>query len=119
MATQQKTYELVVQKREVIGKDAKKLRRQHILPAVLYGHGVEAAPVQADQKEFDRVYLHAGGNSLIDLKVGDGAKPRKVFIHEVQRNPITHAAQHVDFLAVDLTEEITTSVPLVLVGEAA
>ena len=89
------------------------------MPATLYGYGVEATPVQADQKEFERVYLRAGSNGLVDLKIeGDGAKASKVFIHEVQRHPITHAPQHVDFMVINLTEQITTTVPLVLVGEA-
>src|SRR5436853_2334701 len=98
------TYELVVQKREVTGKGSKKLRREHILPAVVYGYGVTAFPVQADQKEFDHVYLRAGSNGLVDLRVGDSDQPRKVFIHTVQRNPITHTVEHVDFLAINMQE---------------
>lgn len=119
MTNQQKTYELVVQPREVLGKASKRLRREHILPGTLYGYGVEATPVQADQKEFERVYLRAGNNGLVDLKIGDGnGKMSKVFIHAVQRNPITHAPMHVDFMVINLKEEITTMVPLALVGEA-
>src|SRR5690349_7432252 len=94
------TYELVVEPREVTGKHVRRLRRQHLLPAVVYGYGVTANAVQADQKEFEHVYLRAGSNSLVDLKVGAGDQPRKVFIHTVQRDPITHAVAHVDFLAV-------------------
>jgi large subunit ribosomal protein L25 len=112
------TYELVVQKRDLIGKRTKRLRREHILPAVVYGYGVTSLPVQADQKEFEHVYLRAGSNGLVDLKVGESDQPRKVFIHTVQRHPITHTIQHVDFLAINLQEETTTTVPLVLVGEA-
>jgi large subunit ribosomal protein L25 len=115
---QQKTYELVVQPRELTGKRTKKLRRQHILPAVVYGYGVQSRPVQTDQKEFERVYLRAGANALVDLKVGEMDQPRKVFVHAVQRDPITHAVEHVDFLAVNLSEEITTTVPLAIVGES-
>ena len=112
-----KTYELTVAPRTVIGKDSKKLRRQHIMPAVLYGYGVDPTPVQVDLKEMERVYLHAGGNSLIDLTIGTG-KPRKVFIHDVQRSPTTHILTHVDFVAVNLQEDITASIPIVLVGES-
>src|SRR5437868_5916564 len=118
MPKDQKTYEISVEPRTVIGKDSKKLRRQHILPAVVYGYGVEPTPVSVDQKEMERVYLHAGSISLIDLNVGGDGSPRKVFIHNVQRNPVSHALIHVDFMAVNLTEEITSNVPLVLVGEA-
>jgi large subunit ribosomal protein L25 len=118
MATQQKTYELVVQHRELLGKKSKALRRQGALPGVVYGHGIDPMPVQVDQKELERVFLRTGSNALVDLKVGDGAKAQKVFIYEVKRDPVTHNPQHVDFMVVNLREEVTTSVPLVLVGES-
>jgi large subunit ribosomal protein L25 len=118
MATHQKTYEISVQPRTVLGKKSKTLRKQHVLPAVLYGYGVESTPLMVDQKEMERVYLHAGSISLVDLRIGEGGTARKVFIHNVQRNPVTHMLIHVDFMAINLTEAITSSVPLVLVGEA-
>lgn len=118
MPTEHKTYELVVDPRKIIGKDSKKLRRAHLLPAIVYGFGVEPTPVELDQKEMERVYLHAGSNALIDLKIGESAQPRKVFIREVQRNPINHRLIHVDFMAVNLRVETTATISLVLVGEA-
>src|SRR3954470_19355663 len=116
MATEHKTYELIVQPRDVIGKASKRLRKEHIVPGVIYGFGTDPTPVSIDQKELDRVYLRAGGNSLVDVKIGQG-QARKVFIHDVQRHPVTHLLIHVDLMAVNLTEEITATVPLVLVGE--
>lgn len=118
MATEHKTYELVVQPREISGRGGKKLRRQDLVPGTVYGHSVEAESVQVSQRELDRVYMRAGSNSLVDLKIGDDASPRKVFIYKVQRDPVTHSLRHVDFMVVNLLEEITTSVPVVLVGEA-
>lgn len=118
MSTQHKTYELVVRSRQIIGKDSKKLRRQHLLPAVVYGYGVEPTPVEIDQKEMERVYLHAGSNALIDLKVGENAQARKVFIRDVQRHPTSHSLIHVDFMAVNLRVDTTATVSLVLVGES-
>lgn len=118
MANERKAYELVAQPRELIGKQSKQLRRQHIIPATVYGHAVNAESIQLDQKELERVYHHAGSNALIDLKVGDGAAPRKVFIHNVQRDPVSRVLSHVDFMVVNLREEMTTTVPIVLVGEA-
>src|SRR6476469_9586525 len=118
MSTAHKTYELIVQPREATGKGSKRLRKEHIIPGVIYGYGVEPTPVAVDQKQIERVYLHAGSNALVDIKVGDGQTARKVFIHDVQRNPVTHLLTHVDFKAVNLREEITATVPLVLVGES-
>ncbi|MEA2575627.1 MAG: large subunit ribosomal protein [Chloroflexia bacterium] len=113
-----KTYSLVVEPREQLKKASRKLNRQGLVPGVVYGHNVEAQTVQVPRREFDRVYLRAGSNSLVDLSVGEGAEARKVFIHDVQRNPQTHTIRHVDFLVVNLREEITSTVPLVHVGES-
>lgn len=118
MPTGHKTYELSVKPRELLGKKTRRLRREHLVPAVVYGHGVSPMSVTVDQKELERVYMHAGGSSLIDLSVGDGGSAQKVFIHDVQRNPLTHTLSHVDFMVVNLLEEMTTTVPVVLVGEA-
>src|SRR5436309_1707214 len=114
----QKTYELIVQPRDIVGKQTAKLRRQGRVPAVVYGHSIEPTSVVVDHKELERVYLHAGNNSLVDLKIGDGASAQKVFIHQVQRDPVSHNLRHVDFMVVNLTEEITTAVQIILVGEA-
>ncbi len=116
MATEQKTYELIVEPRKLIGKQSKQLRRQELLPGVVYGHNVEPQSVQVAQRELDRVYLRAGSNMLVDLKLN--GETRKVFIHNVQRAPTTHLLTHVDFMVVNLREEIHTTVPLVLVGDS-
>ena len=113
-----KTYSLVVEPRDQQKKASRKLNREGLVPGVVYGHNVDSEAVQVTQREFDRVYLRAGSNSLVDLSVGEGAEARKVFIHQVQRNPRTHTVRHVDFLVVNLREEITSTVPLVHVGES-
>lgn len=113
-----KTYELSVQTRDILGKQTHKLRKQGLVPAIVYGHRIEPVPVVAELKELERVYMRAGTNSLVDLTIGDGGQAQKVFIHNVQRDPISQHLQHVDFVVVNLREEVTTTVPLVLVGEA-
>lgn len=118
MANQsQKTYELAVEARERIGKTSRKLAREGLVPGVVYGHNVAPESVQMPQREFDRVYLRAGSNSLVDLLIG-GTVARKVFIHDVQRDPKSYSIRHVDFLEVNLREEITSNVPLVHRGES-
>ncbi len=118
MANDHKTYELIVQPREITGKQSKQLRREDLVPGVVYGNKVEAESIQVPHRELDRVYLHAGSNTLVDLKIGEDATGRKVFIHNVQRNPVSHTLTHVDFMVVNLLEEITTTVQLVLTGES-
>nr|ALS90880.1 ctc_TL5: ribosomal protein L25 [uncultured bacterium] len=118
MANEHKTYELIVEPRSIIGKKTRQLRRQQLLPAVVYGHNVEAQAVQVSLREMERVYLRAGSNGLVDLKVGQDSPPRKVFIHNIQRDPVTHNLWHIDFLEVNLREEMTATVQLVMIGES-
>jgi large subunit ribosomal protein L25 len=112
------TIELTVQPRTVIGKDSKKLRRQGLLPGVLYGYSIEPQAIQMDGRTFQRIYHRAGNVHLVDVRVGETGAATRAFISEVKRDPITHALTHVDFMAVNLREETTTNVPIVLTGEA-
>jgi large subunit ribosomal protein L25 len=113
-----KTIELTVQPRTVTGKDSKKLRRQGLLPGVIYGYSIEPQAIQIDGRTFQRVYHRAGNVHLVDVRVGETGAATRAFISEVKRDPITHALTHVDFMAVNLREETTTNVPIVLTGEA-
>src|SRR3954466_8541700 len=118
MANDTKTYALTAEPREITGKASQKVRRQGLIPGVVYGHNVQSQSVQVPRKEFEQVYLRVGRTSLCDLCIGAGSKPRKVFIHEVQRSAVHYDLIHVDFVVVNLLEEMTVNVPIVLVGEA-
>lgn len=109
--------ELETQKRTVLGKKVKSLRREGLIPAVLYGHDIESLPLQIEERELNRVLARAGGHQLIALKVGR-KKPQLALARDVQWDVITGRPIHVDFYAVVMTEKITTEVPLVFVGEA-
>jgi large subunit ribosomal protein L25 len=110
--------ELKTQKREVLGKKVKSLRREGLIPAVLYGHETESVPLQVEERELNRVLAQAGGHRLIALKVGRSRKRQMALARDVQWDVISGKPLHVDFYAVVMTEKITTAVPLVLVGEA-
>jgi len=110
--------ELNGQKRNVLGKKVKTLRREGLVPAVLYGHETAPVPLQFEERELNRVLAQAGEHRLIALKVGRSTKPQMALTRDVQWNTITGKPIHVDFYAVVMTEKITTEVPLVFVGEA-
>jgi large subunit ribosomal protein L25 len=110
--------ELKTQKREVLGKKVKNLRREGLVPAVLYGHETDSIPLQVEERELNRVLAQAGGHRLIALKVGRSRKRHTALARDVQWDVITSRPLHVDFYAVVMTEKITTEVPLVFVGEA-
>ncbi len=104
--------------RTVTGKAVVHLRRDGVLPAVVYGHGTESESLSLDAHEFEVLRRHSGASTLIDLAV-DGGKTRPVLVHGVQVHPVTRRPLHVDLFAVRMTEELTVDVPLVGTGVAS
>lgn len=112
-----KTVQLKVETRKVLGKKVKKLRKEGVLPANVYGKDVKSESVQVPFKEFEKVYKEAGETGLVELQV-DG-KVRPVLIHNIQFDPVSHEPLHADFYQVNLKEKIKTMVHLSFVGEPA
>ena len=102
--------------REKIGKKVKTLRKQGILPAVLYGPEIKNLNIELDSKEFENIYKEAGESSLISLRVGD--KNFSVLIHEVKKDPLTGKPIHADFYQPILTEKVEATVSIVFEGES-
>jgi large subunit ribosomal protein L25 len=113
-----KRHELEVSKREITGKKVRFLRRQGIIPANIYGHGIESTPINVDTRSLKHMLAQAGKTDLISLKIDDSKNPVRVLVREVQRNPLNDELLHVDFYQVSMTEKIKADVPLVFVGEA-
>ena len=106
------------QPRAVLGKKVKKLRREGLVPAVLYGPAVQGVrPLELPARDIERTYAHAGTSTLLDLVV-DGGRPQPVLIHAVQHDPFRRHLLHVDFFAPDMNVDLTVTVPLALVGES-
>src|SRR2546428_12273878 len=68
------------------GRHLQALRRQGRLPAVVYGHNVDAVTVLVDGREFLKAYQKAGGNQLVDLQLRD-EPGRKALIRQGPRSP--------------------------------
>jgi large subunit ribosomal protein L25 len=111
------TLSLAAKTRSVTGKRVKDLRVAGEVPAVLYGHGVEARSLTIPAGAFRKVHAKAGSSALVDVAI-DGATPVKAIIHEVQPNPLTMEAIHVDFHQVRMDEKMTARIPLVFIGES-
>jgi large subunit ribosomal protein L25 len=107
---------LEAQKREIIGKKVKALRREGSLPAIIYGSGIDPIPITLDTKNVTQTLRLVGANTLITIKVGK--KEHLVLIRDIQREVIKRDLLHIDFQAVSLEESITSTVPIVIVGEA-
>ena len=104
------------EKRNVTGKQVKALRRQGLLPGVIYGRHIEAFPIQMDAHDASLILDKLTASSLITIDV-DGEK-FNVLMRDRQRDVIFGDLLHVDFLVVSLTEKLRATIELKLVGEA-
>ena len=110
--------QLSVEKRVVTGKEVRHLRKNGLIPAVVFGHAMESTAIQVAEKELRAVLARGGSNRLISLKIEGQGKPMLALAREVQRHPLTAAIQHVDFQAVVMTEKLRTSVSLAFVSQS-
>ncbi|MEZ5296393.1 MAG: 50S ribosomal protein L25 [Ilumatobacteraceae bacterium] len=97
--------------------DARRMRRDDQIPAVVYGQGMEPISVSVARRDL-RLALSgpAGMNTVLDLTVDGTVYP--AIVKEMQRHPVRRTVQHVDFLQINLNEEIRVNVPVRLEGEA-
>ncbi|WP_210620435.1 50S ribosomal protein L25/general stress protein Ctc [Mammaliicoccus lentus] len=94
----------------------RKLRASGIIPAVVYGYGAKNTSVKVDEVEFIKTIREVGRNGVIEL--GVGSKSIKVMVSDYQYDSLKNQITHVDFLAINMKQELTVDVPVVLVGEA-
>lgn len=112
---------LTVQTRTQVGRNAiKKVRKEGLIPGVIYGVGQEPINLEVNGRQLSTVLAHASSeNILLDLEIVDGDNKRNslAMIQEVQHHPIQRRILHVDFHAVSATEKITAEVPIETIGE--
>lgn len=114
----QKTeYTLSAEPRETLGKGVAALRNEGTIPGVVYGPGADNLNITLELRVFEKLYRAAGESSLVTLTVA-GAPAVKVLIHDVQTDPVTGRALHVDLYRVNMKEKLTTHIPLVFTGES-
>lgn len=107
---------IIAQKRTVTGKKVGALRREGLLPGVIYGRHLEALPIQMETKEASYKINRLTASSLVVIDV-EGEKHTAI-VRDRQKDVIFGDLLHVDFLAVSLTETLRTTVNIELVGEA-
>ena len=110
-------------RRETIGKnEARRTRRDGMVPAVLYGAtgdgaGREATAIAVNPRALLRI-LHSdsGANTLISLHLADAGETR-VLMKDYQLDPVTHEVLHADFYRVAMDKVIQVTIPVVVKGE--
>ncbi|MDA8146245.1 MAG: 50S ribosomal protein L25 [Thermaerobacter sp.] len=110
---------LSAQERETGKGAARRVRSGGYLPAVVYGHKRPPRPIQIHLHRFERLLEEgsSGHGWLFTLELPGEARPVPAVLKELQRDPVTGRMIHVDFLAVDLEEQVRARVPLVARGE--
>ena len=112
--------ELTIKQRAGTGKQiAKRLRREGVVPAVLYG-GARPEPITVDPKAVLRIiHGHEGSTQLLNLTFEGGADSRMAIIRDLQFDPVSERLLHVDLQEVTADRPITVRVAVHPVGEAA
>jgi large subunit ribosomal protein L25 len=107
---------LKAEKRKVLGRKVKKLRREGVLPANIYGKKIKSLSIKFPVVDFEKVYKAAGETGIVEIAIGK--QKRSVLISNVQLDPVTDKPIHIDFHQVDLKEKTTADVPIELIGES-
>lgn len=114
-----KHYTLTATKRERAGKGvARALRREDLIPAVIYGDHKEPVMISMPVKEVSIRYFQGGIKTHICELTVDGKK-ETVLARDVQLNPVTDRVEHVDFMRVGPKTKLVVDVPVHFVGQEA
>lgn len=107
---------ITAEPRTVVGKKVKQLRREGMIPAVIYGQK-EPVIIQLENLALRRVLRQAGTTNLVDISLGKSK--RTVLVREIQSHVTRNDLLHVDFIEVDMKATITAEAELVAVGMSA
>ena len=108
--------ELKLQQRTALGHAAKKLRREGLVPAEIYGRGYKNRHVAVAERDLRKAYAVAGEHGIVTAMLGDERVP--IIIADVQRDAISGRFLSADFHQIRMNEKIHAKVPVVLVGNA-
>jgi large subunit ribosomal protein L25 len=94
-------------------RTSRRLRREGLVPGVVYSGGAEARPFQVAERDVRNVL--GEGAALFDLEI-EGAKSVPVVVKEQQLHPVRGSLQHIDLQEVRLDEAIQAEVAVELEG---
>ena len=114
--SQQELIALSLDKRDILGKSVKHLRKQGILPAVIHDHGKDSIIVMGSYSDIYKAYKHAGKHHPIELSVG--SKKFTALIKDADFNPKHNTLTHVVFNAVNANQTVEAEIPVHIVGDS-
>jgi len=104
------TITLSLQKREIIGKQVRALRREGLVPAVIHDHGKESIIVAGAYADVARAYHRAGKHHTVQLEAG--GKKYVALIKHVDVDPKKNTYTHVVFNAVTANQKVEAEIPV-------
>ena len=106
---------IAAQLREEFGKGAaRRLRREKLIPAVMYGHGTK--PIHIALPAHATMLALRAANALLTIEIA-GKASQMALAKQIQRDPVRDVIEHVDLIIVKRGEKVSVEVPLVIVGE--
>src|SRR5688500_2693742 len=109
---------LQAEPRTEFGKGAaRRIRRDHKVPAVLYGHGTDPVHITLPGHDTMMALKHGGANALLSIEL-DGAS-QLALPKQVQQDPIKGFLEHLDLIIVKKGEKVTVEVPVIVTGDSA
>lgn len=111
---------VTVEKRTEGGKGpSRRLRRQGLVPAVLYGADKPPVPITVKEIDIKEILKQEGGtNTIFLLKLKGTDEERRAMIREIQADPISGKFDHIDFIRITRGHKITISMPVELTGDS-
>lgn len=109
---------LHAQKRDITGRKVKRLRKEGLVPANVYGKKTKSVSIFLKREEFEEIYKEAGETSVVKLLIEGEKEERPILIVNLQVNPVTEEPLHADLRQIVLTEKVTARIPIELEGEA-
>ncbi|MDZ4209892.1 MAG: 50S ribosomal protein L25, partial [Candidatus Curtissbacteria bacterium] len=104
---------LKADKRKIVGRKVKILRKEGLLPCNVFGKKIKSLALQVKLADFVDTFKKAGETGIVYLN------ERPVLISNIQKSPVSGLPIHVDFHQIDLKEKVEADVPVEVVGESS
>ena len=104
------------ERRNVIGKKVKVLRREGMLPAVIYGKHMDPLPIVLDLRSTTKILREVSRATILTIDVE--GEEFTTLVRERQRGILTGDYEHIDFMAISMTETVRTQVNIFVEGKS-